>query len=357
MHTLPALLKPDEQRLVEHALPSKGKIVPAPSLQINAHDLRSLRPGKWVNDVIIFRYLQSIETASPSLLVYDPLNLERYRNLGFASGTHTDGISDPFARRAWLLPINLDNTHWVGAVVYPQRQRVVVYDPLDCPDHVMRDRLAIVYELMIVRWGLFHESMFSLESEWQTIVIKGGPKQPNGFDCGVFTCLALHQLSTVDDIHQVDSLIAWDAYPSSDLRRFIAYQVITGQPYILSARPLRLQSHLSVRQAMRTFMPQEIRQAIRKVPIDSSSQFLVVPGEDTVLPSATLLFIAYRDDSLQRWYPIVLDLIGGLRSVGVQHSQSSNRGMELLDMVTGMFKSSQLDVRQWQDYVVTVSHA
>jgi Ulp1 family protease len=108
------------------------------------------------------------------------------RPKALARGLHP--ISNVFECDLLVVPVNLGQGHWVCAVINLVLCRIEVFDSCRgttaCP---------VAAELLI-RW-VADEARDKLGQDWdmrhwQVIIASDAPRQYNGCDCGVFTCMA-----------------------------------------------------------------------------------------------------------------------------------------------------------------------
>lgn len=89
------------------------------------------------------------------------------------------------------IPINRDGCHWFGAAIYMDEKKIQIFD--SCGYHHCHSfYLHILQELM----NYIHRNMNSNSRrrppppQWEHITCQPGtPRQLNGHDCGVFTCI------------------------------------------------------------------------------------------------------------------------------------------------------------------------
>ena len=119
-----------------------------------------------------------------------------------------------------FIPINVDRSHWVGIMVSFQEQTIHFYDSGKKP-------MPGTHYLDIVRRYLSDEHRLHLRAPlpptWRVIENQPStPRQPNGYDCGVYCC------------HFADRLLSGHslAVPYSSIARYrgwMAYCLMAGQ--------------------------------------------------------------------------------------------------------------------------------
>eukprot|EP00956_Cyclotella_meneghiniana_P000265 scaffold323_cov91-Cyclotella_meneghiniana.AAC.11 len=93
---------------------------------------------------------------------------------------------DIFNLRYIFCPINLDNMHWTSAVIFMEEKKIQYYDSLGGTDRVKLEGLLeyVKDEYKAKKGGDMDVS------EWKLVgCTSDTPRQLNGYDCGVFTCM------------------------------------------------------------------------------------------------------------------------------------------------------------------------
>ncbi|XP_065884087.1 sentrin-specific protease 1-like [Dysidea avara] len=107
----------------------------------------------------------------------------------------------------WLLPMNVNDNHWILMVLRIYSHEMLIYDSLGQSNigHVSK----------IKEWLSSHSVQHwkEVEATLDPVV----PKQQNGYDCGVFTCIyAIHEMTKArkflvnqGNTHDVREFITW----------------------------------------------------------------------------------------------------------------------------------------------------
>jgi len=126
---------------------------------------------------------------------------------------------DVFAMDKVFFPINLYNTHWTLGVIYVKLKEIRYYDSMNgCGMRWLK---------ALLRWlkdEAIHKKEETLDtSSWQ--LINSGehsvPQQKNGFDCGVFVCVAA-------DFIQDDLPLTYSQEDMPFFRKKITADIIRG---------------------------------------------------------------------------------------------------------------------------------
>jgi Ulp1 family protease len=201
----------DEETIAVHALlDSDGvgteTLVYLPSGPINRDDLRTCRHGYWLNDNIVNAFMALINlrasagTSAQRVFAFTSFFLVHaqheeskfYENVRKWSDTAGVVVNDLDLA---LFPVHVDGTHWFLASIDFVKKQFCICDSFGKSSHssnILRKLRAYV-----VREGKMYSGFpanFSLDAEWKDVYFDG-PQQQNGFDCGVFMCVAADFLS------------------------------------------------------------------------------------------------------------------------------------------------------------------
>jgi sentrin-specific protease 1 len=217
-----ALLRPlsdVEIRMVKEALYGEGNpqqiLARYESDTIQRQSVWSLRPGKWLNDEVI-HYFYVMLANRDALLASSSADSSMKRCHFFKSFFITklldEGVTnrytysnvkrwsknvpgkDIFALDKIFIPVNMSNVHWACAVIYIQDRKIQFFDSMGGDGmYYMKALLQYLKD----EWATKNNSQeLPALSEWRLITCTADtPKQENGFDCGVFTCMFADFLS------------------------------------------------------------------------------------------------------------------------------------------------------------------
>jgi hypothetical protein len=86
-----------------------------------------------------------------------------------------------------IIPVNLNNAHWVVAVVNNGKKRIEIFDSLGGGNmSLKKNLLQWLQEEHMTRRGSTLPSEWTV---WSPPADSSFPRQRNGYDCGVFTCM------------------------------------------------------------------------------------------------------------------------------------------------------------------------
>jgi hypothetical protein len=216
--------------------------VSAPELpHVTIQSLHTLKPGRWLGDEVINGYLSlliqreerfrpaqasttrichcfsthfyamlaNLEDRTPSLRGY---NYQRVRNWGRRNAPE----ADIFRLETLFIPININNCHWASAVIDFQAHTITFLDSLGDPGMPHLNRLLRYLQDE-------HRALYDQELAGWTLVPtpSSTPRQVNGFDCGVYTCLFANRTFQRATLHATPHDI-------STFREHIAYSIVSG---------------------------------------------------------------------------------------------------------------------------------
>ncbi|RKP39788.1 hypothetical protein BJ085DRAFT_43705 [Dimargaris cristalligena] len=165
-------------------------VVEAYNIPISGSDLRTLTDGQWLNDEVINFYVSMIVERSktsdtlPQVHTFNTFFYAKLRDEGYSKVRRWSKKNDIFAKDLVVIPVHLPG-HWTCAVVNVKRKRIEYYDS-------MLGSNPQVFKL--IRGYLESEHTEKKKqplnlSDWEDYCPKNIPRQQNGYDCGVFTCM------------------------------------------------------------------------------------------------------------------------------------------------------------------------
>lgn len=120
-----------------------------------------------------------------------------------------------------IFPINQGNQHWTSAVIYMEEQRIQYYDSLGGKGkHYLQVLLQYIQDEHLDK----KKTPLKCPELWTLVpCTEDTPRQQNGYDCGVFTCVFADFLS-------IDR--SFEGFDPSDMalyRQHIALSIIKGE--------------------------------------------------------------------------------------------------------------------------------
>jgi sentrin-specific protease 1 len=172
------------------------------TVSITLGSLKTLRPKKWLNDEVIWFYLERIcdeeHQFFPSFLMAQLLQVGHAESEGVYDYEAVSGYSkkvfrnkDIFSFKVLAIPINIDTIHWAVVIVFMKERCIQYYDSMDTRDNKGKPYVENAFQYLKDEHMCRHKcdlpEMKSWRREWNS---PGNiPQQQNGFDCGVY-CLS-----------------------------------------------------------------------------------------------------------------------------------------------------------------------
>lgn len=219
-----SLLRPlteEEQAIVNEAIygvgPASQVLAKVDTDVVVRESMRRLKPGQWLNDEIIHYFLIMLAKRDEALSKKDPSRkrshffksffITKLLNEGHANAD-IEGTYDYRNVKRWskkvpgkdifdldkiIFPINQGNAHWICVVAFIPEKRIQMYDSLG-GDGMMY--LEAIFKYLQDEHVDKKKALLPQIDEWQLIsTTRDTPRQRNGFDCGVFTCMFADFLS------------------------------------------------------------------------------------------------------------------------------------------------------------------
>lgn len=217
---LPANLDAMQEGTVQQVLSDPRWSISMPGASASNRDVMMLRPGQWMNDETITFYMTMINLRSQDAEAqrakpdHDKCWNAFYRvhafNSHFWARVNSSGHSavsrwtrkvDLFAKDLILVPCNLGNSHWTCAAINFRRRRIEYYDSMGGENYNVTTKLRDYLKQEMIdkkRQGAGGLNLDDIDDFEEYFAGTSSPQQRNGYDCGVFVCATLEQLSRRD---------------------------------------------------------------------------------------------------------------------------------------------------------------
>ncbi|KAL3762313.1 hypothetical protein ACHAW5_006313 [Stephanodiscus triporus] len=204
----------EEQTVVEDALkdgPPKEILAKQGADSVQRGSMQTLCRGQWLNDEVINYFLKNCLMRRDEKMCTTDTSRRRshFFNSFFIQTMFDEKSKDPELRgrynfdnvKNWskkvpggdifnlkyiVCPINIDDTHWTSAVIFMEDKRIQYYDSMGGTDWSKLEGL-----LKYVKDEYSAKNGKELDvTEWELVSCTSDtPRQKNGYDCGVFTCM------------------------------------------------------------------------------------------------------------------------------------------------------------------------
>jgi len=239
-------LNDDERKIVESAIHGFGHdneiVAQAGADSVQRASMKTLKPGMWLNDEIIHYFYLMLAKRDEELCKNDP---SRKRSHFFKSffitkllnegNVSCDGKYEYRNVKRWskkvpgkdifnldkiLFPINMGNMHWICAAIFMKKKRIEIFDSMGSNGNRYLDALFtyIQDEHMDKKKTPLPDA-----DAWELVPTQPDtPRQTNGHDCGVFTCMFADFLSK-------DTALVFNQDHINQCRERIALSIMKGK--------------------------------------------------------------------------------------------------------------------------------
>ncbi|XP_050090272.1 sentrin-specific protease 2-like [Anopheles aquasalis] len=162
-------------------------------IQITGDAFRTLDGNTWLNDEVINFYMQLLQYRSeqrrdqglPKVYSKSTFFLSSLRRSGYSGVRRYTKKVDLFSFDLIVVPVHVNEVHWCMAIIDLRRKAIEYYDSLGAPNNPVLDMLEnyLCQESMDKRQVPFDKTGLTKRNMSEC------PKQNNGSDCGVFSCM------------------------------------------------------------------------------------------------------------------------------------------------------------------------
>jgi len=209
-------LSDDEHNRVQQALygpgPLEEKLATSVTDFVLRESIHTLRPTVWLNDEVIHYYFSMLAKRDEALTAANPVRKRSHFFMSYfftklfdegASNEYTyENVkewskkvpgNDIFALDKILFPCNVLKIHWTCVVIFMQEKRIQFYDSMRGDGYHYSEGLL---RYLKDEWAAMKGGELPDADKWSIVGAKTGvPRQTNGYDCGVFTCMFADFLS------------------------------------------------------------------------------------------------------------------------------------------------------------------
>ena len=203
---------------------------------VQRRSFATLRPRLWLNDEVIHCFLQLLSSRDAKLY---PDNRSHFFKSFFVTKLRNEGHpqlhgmydyknvkrwskqvhkKDIFSFSKIFFPVNQGNKHWTLLVAFMKEKRIQFYDSMGGSG---KEYLNAIYRYL--QDEHLDKKKCELPGDWELRTCDGStPRQLNGYDCGVFTCMFADFLST-------DSPFVFGQDHVTHCRERIALAILNGK--------------------------------------------------------------------------------------------------------------------------------
>jgi len=192
-----------------------------------------LQEPRWLNDELINYYMESLKLRDQILCCHSmkkrchffpPFFFAQLKTHGYA-GVHRWSRHAPgknlFTLDKIIFPVNVSGLHWVCVVAYMNQQVISCLDSLGCSQHGASENshsMDLILSYLSAEYQRLYNRSMDTKS-WKMMHDSRSPVQNNGYDCGVFTCLAA-------DFISADKTLSYDQKDATNCRRYMALSIL-----------------------------------------------------------------------------------------------------------------------------------
>mmetsp|Transcript_5251 Transcript_5251/g.12537 ORF Transcript_5251/g.12537 Transcript_5251/m.12537 type:complete len:541 (+) Transcript_5251:105-1727(+) len=208
-------LTPDESSLVHGVMYGSGPpdeiLAESETDTVQRQSIQTLEPGQWLNDEVIHYFYLMLARRDEEMCRNDPsrkrshffksffitkiLN-EGHRNPAIEGKYEYKNVKrwskkvpgkDIFKLDKIIFPINQGQMHWMCGVIHMQKKRIQIYDSMGSGGS---NYLQCLFQYVQDEHKDKKKCPLPDIDEWELVgTTSDTPRQRNGFDCGVFTCM------------------------------------------------------------------------------------------------------------------------------------------------------------------------
>ena len=196
---------------------------------LHYRDVRTLREGGWLNDEVMNAYINLIAGQTTEVLVMNTFFVEILRQKGPRGGFPLEKIhrilrrkgvnciqvESIFERQKVIIPVNIDNRHWVCYCIDHSSETILYYDSLNWKETSAGPLLSRYVAAELESLG----AVGKREYEW---VRAASAVQEEAGDCGVFALMNVRNASLREQVDVDQELML-------RLRRMITLELKQGK--------------------------------------------------------------------------------------------------------------------------------
>uniref|UniRef100_A0A1A9W680 Ubiquitin-like protease family profile domain-containing protein n=1 Tax=Glossina brevipalpis TaxID=37001 RepID=A0A1A9W680_9MUSC len=174
------------------------------NLNITRRDIHTLCGHSWLNDEVINFYMNLLtdrgekknRNGLPTVYAMNTFFIPRLMQAGYSGVKRWTRKVDIFNKDILPIPVHVGGVHWCMAIIHLKNRSIKYYDSMGTPNPNVLKALEqyLKDESMDKRKQPFDTSQFIVES------VLDVPRQMNGSDCGVFSCMFAEYVTRDKDI-------------------------------------------------------------------------------------------------------------------------------------------------------------
>lgn len=193
-------------------------------MNITRNDLMTLVGDSWLNDEVINFYMELLKERSelsdhlPKCHTMNTFFVQKLLQTGQAGVRRWTRRVDIFSFDIIPIPVHVGGVHWCMSIIDFREKTIKYYDSMGHPNQRVLDAL----EDYLKEESMDKKKQIFDMSEWSKENVRDCPRQMNGSDCGVFSCMFAEFLSR-------DSKISFNQQHMQYFRTKMVYEIASGK--------------------------------------------------------------------------------------------------------------------------------
>uniref|UniRef100_A0A182K3Z7 Ubiquitin-like protease family profile domain-containing protein n=1 Tax=Anopheles christyi TaxID=43041 RepID=A0A182K3Z7_9DIPT len=196
------------------------------NLRITGNDLVTLQDMNWLNDAVINFYMELLKERSelkrdqglPKVYTMNTFFLQQLLKIGYSGVRRWTRKVDLLAHDMIVVPVHVGGIHWCMSTIDLRRKTIHYYDSMGSPNNAVLNALEqyLCEESLDKRKTPFDKSGLTKQN------MRDCPRQKNGSDCGVFSCMFAEFLTR-------DHAITFDQSNMPYFRKKMTVEIMLGK--------------------------------------------------------------------------------------------------------------------------------
>lgn len=174
------------------------------NIQIARRDIATLLGKNWLNDEVINFYMnlliergaQRNEEGYPKVYAMNTFFIPKLMQDGHGGVRRWTRKVDIFSHDVIPIPVHVGGVHWCMAIIHLKNKTIKYYDSMGTPN----SKVLIALEKYLKDESIDKKKQPFDTSEFKIENVGDCPKQNNGSDCGVFSCMFAEYISRNSEI-------------------------------------------------------------------------------------------------------------------------------------------------------------
>ncbi|CAO1391806.1 unnamed protein product [Diamesa serratosioi] len=194
------------------------------SISVTRNDLYTLVGDSWLNDEVINFYMNLLMDRSekndslPKVYAMNTFFIPKLLQSGHSGLKRWTRKVDIFSFDVIPIPVHVGGVHWCMSIIHLKNKSIKYYDSMGHQNYRVLDAL----EQYLKDESLDKKNEQFDMTDWSKECVRDCPRQMNGSDCGVFSCMFAEFVSR-------DSKISFTQEKMQYFRKKMIYEIATGK--------------------------------------------------------------------------------------------------------------------------------